>query len=219
MLGNLTYVAPPDEKGTSFFLTPLRLSFVLGSLKYITTKFGCGSSFLPGTTVLGLPSLRFSSLLLSSVDVGGGIGRVSEKVLLKCFEFVDLQDQQESFLSQARHRLHQYVRQSRLRQTFASPLQIFTPMAHEYDLMWIQWVIGYLPDADLVQTLDRLRTGLKPGKGVIVIKDNVSYEEDNIIDKDDHYIIRFCFTPLFFLFALFHDFLSIKDTGKLVPCV
>ncbi len=51
-------------------------------------------------------------------------------------------------------------------------LQDFIPEEDLFDLMWIQWVIGYLTDVDLVKFLRRCRAGLKSG-GFIVIKDNM----------------------------------------------
>ncbi|KAF3848688.1 hypothetical protein F7725_015185 [Dissostichus mawsoni] len=44
-----------------------------------------------------------------------------------------------------------------------------------YDVIWIQWVIGHLTDDHLVDFLQRCQKSLRPN-GLIVIKDNVSYE-------------------------------------------
>ncbi len=51
-------------------------------------------------------------------------------------------------------------------------LQDFIPEEQSFDLMWIQWVIGYLTDVDLVKFFRRCQIGLKSG-GFIVIKDNM----------------------------------------------
>lgn len=87
---------------------------------------------------------------------------------------------------------------------FCSGLQDFMPQRGRYDVIWIQWVIGehataafthngeaelwrtvvitpvvspsgHLTDEHLVEFLRRCREALRPN-GLIVIKDNVSYE-------------------------------------------
>ncbi|KAH7828324.1 putative N-terminal Xaa-Pro-Lys N-methyltransferase 1 [Monocercomonoides exilis] len=159
MLGALPHVAPPDEKD---------------SLNYLKGMYRHRATPMTGTIAL---------------DIGAGIGRVTEKVLLKCFTKVDIHDQNQNFLNKAWGRLSSYVKSGRLRNKFASPLQDFTPPEKEYDLIWIQWVIGYLPSMDLIRCLNRMKAALKPGKGVIVIKENCARDEE-IIDNDDNYIIR-----------------------------
>ncbi|KAK5900432.1 hypothetical protein CgunFtcFv8_025392 [Champsocephalus gunnari] len=51
----------------------------------------------------------------------------------------------------------------------------FVPESGRYDVIWIQWVIGHLTDDHLVDFLQRCQKSLRPN-GLIVIKDNVSYE-------------------------------------------
>jgi protein N-terminal methyltransferase len=50
-------------------------------------------------------------------------------------------------------------------------LQDFTPAAGAYDVIWMQWVLGHLPDNDLVDLWVRCKSGLKPG-GFLVVKEN-----------------------------------------------
>lgn len=52
-------------------------------------------------------------------------------------------------------------------------LQDFAPEEGTYDLIWAQWVIGHLHDADFVRFLRRCAAGLRKPHGVIVLKDNV----------------------------------------------
>ena len=40
-----------------------------------------------------------------------------------------------------------------------------------YDLIWVQWVLLYLTDSDLLLVLRRLRLALKPG-GLMIVKEN-----------------------------------------------
>ncbi len=67
---------------------------------------------------------------------------------------------------------------------FASGLQDFEPTENSYDIIWIQWVIGYLTDDDLISFLKRCSTALRIG-GVIVIKDNTCEGEAFTVDRED----------------------------------
>ena len=50
-------------------------------------------------------------------------------------------------------------------------LQDFSPPPNTYDVVWVQWVIIYLPDQDFVNFLRRMAASLREG-GLVVIKDN-----------------------------------------------
>jgi len=67
---------------------------------------------------------------------------------------------------------------------FCKGLQDFEPKEDSYDIIWIQWVIGYLTDDDLVDFLKRCSVGLRKG-GVLALKDNTCEQEAFIIDRDD----------------------------------
>lgn len=62
-------------------------------------------------------------------------------------------------------------------------LQDFRPEPKVYDCIWIQWVLGYLIDTDLVEFLKRCKQALKPN-GIIVLKENISQEP--VLDEDDN---------------------------------
>ena len=69
--------------------------------------------------------------------------------------------------------------------------------AHQYDLIWLQWVIGHLTDADFVAFLGRCASeaGLRRPGGLICIKDNVlagkEYKDKAfIVDKQDSSLTR-----------------------------
>lgn len=85
------------------------------------------------------------------------------------------------------------------------------PLKEQYDLVWIQWVIGYLTDGklshtsvlrvlllvmlirtrigDLIAFLKRCKEGLRK-KGLIVVKDNLNSKEGFYVDKEDNSITR-----------------------------
>ncbi|CAF96711.1 unnamed protein product, partial [Tetraodon nigroviridis] len=108
-----------------------------------------------------------------ALDCGAGIGRITKRLLLPLFNTVDLVDVTQEFLDKAKTYLGSEGR--RVGNFFCSGLQDFVPESGRYDVIWIQWVIGHLTDNHLVDFLERCHKALRP-EGLIVIKDNVSYE-------------------------------------------
>lgn len=108
-----------------------------------------------------------------ALDCGAGIGRISKRLLLPLFRTVDLVDVTQEFLDKAKSYLGQDG--NRVGHFFCSGLQDFVPENGRYDVIWIQWVIGHLTNTHLVEFLRRCQSALRPN-GLIVIKDNVSYE-------------------------------------------
>mmetsp|Transcript_19310 Transcript_19310/g.62984 ORF Transcript_19310/g.62984 Transcript_19310/m.62984 type:complete len:237 (+) Transcript_19310:113-823(+) len=104
-----------------------------------------------------------------ALDVAAGIGRVSDGLLLDLCDRVDLLEECERFMQQARSQLAPAGDRVRF---FCSRMQDFVPEAGGYDLIWVQWCIGSLSDADLVAFLTRCKAGLATG-GLIVLKDNI----------------------------------------------
>lgn len=68
------------------------------------------------------------------------------------------------------------------------PLQAWTPEAARYDIVWVQWCMGHLTDADFVPFLRRCVVGLKPG-GLIIVKEN-NCAEGVVLDKADSSLTR-----------------------------
>ena len=66
-------------------------------------------------------------------------------------------------------------RKGKLRHAFCASLQDFA-FTEKYDCIWNQWVLLYLPDADLVAYLQRCRAALKPG-GFIFCKAPFSFRQ------------------------------------------
>eukprot|EP00069_Balaena_mysticetus_P001111 bmy_03688T0 len=108
-----------------------------------------------------------------ALDCGSGIGRVNKHVLLLVFNTVELVDIMESFLLEAQNCLQ--VKGGKVESYHCYSLQEFTPRLGRYDVIWIQWVSGYLTVKDLLAFLPRCRDGLKEN-GIIILKDNVARE-------------------------------------------
>ncbi|XP_075396588.1 N-terminal Xaa-Pro-Lys N-methyltransferase 2 [Tenrec ecaudatus] len=121
-----------------------------------------------------------------ALDCGSGIGRVSKHVLLPVFNSVELVDMMESFLLEAPNYLQ--VKGHKVDSYHCYSLQEFTPPFGRYDVIWIQWVSGYLTDKDLLAFLSRCRDGLKEN-GVIILKDNVA-REGCVFDLSDSSVTR-----------------------------
>ncbi|KAK1329215.1 hypothetical protein QTO34_011395 [Cnephaeus nilssonii] len=121
-----------------------------------------------------------------ALDCGSGIGRVSKHVLLPVFNSVELVDMMESFLLEAQNYLQ--VKGDKVESYHCCSLQEFTPLLGRYDVIWIQWVSGYLTDKDLLAFLSRCRGGLKK-HGVIILKDNVA-REGCTLDLSDSSVTR-----------------------------
>eukprot|EP01113_Clastostelium_recurvatum_P006135 TRINITY_DN12789_c0_g1_i1.p1 TRINITY_DN12789_c0_g1~~TRINITY_DN12789_c0_g1_i1.p1 ORF type:complete len:302 (+),score=73.85 TRINITY_DN12789_c0_g1_i1:45-950(+) len=58
----------------------------------------------------------------------------------------------------------------------------------QYDVIWIQWVIGHLTDVDLINFMGRCQRSLRPG-GIVCIKDNYCRREF-VVDKQDSSVTR-----------------------------
>ncbi|XP_024056902.1 alpha N-terminal protein methyltransferase 1B [Terrapene carolina triunguis] len=121
-----------------------------------------------------------------ALDCGSGIGRVTKHVLLPVFKSVELVDMMENFLAEAQNYLQ--GKKDRVKMYYCYSLQEFTPAPQKYDVIWIQWVSGYLTDKDLLEFLIRCQNGLKDN-GIVILKDNVA-REGCIMDPLDSSVIR-----------------------------
>lgn len=59
----------------------------------------------------------------------------------------------------------------------------------KYDLIWNQWCLGHLTDAQLVKFLKKCCSALKPG-GWIVVKENLSTSDEDVFDETDSSVTR-----------------------------
>ncbi|ONM09952.1 methyltransferase [Zea mays] len=96
---------------------------------------------------------------------------------------------------------------------YCVPLQDFTPEEGRYDVIWIQWCIGQLPDDDFISFFNRAKAGLKPD-GFFVLKENIA-RNGFVLDKVDNSVTRSdaYFRDLFKRSGLY--ILSVKDQKEL----
>ena len=111
-----------------------------------------------------------STQLMTALDAGAGVGRVTEHVLLPRCATVHLVEGCQRWSDVSRQRLGQASC------TFATArLEDHTPPCNAYDLIWVQWTLQYLIDVDVVQLLRRLGEGLT-ATGLMVLKENAPSE-------------------------------------------
>lgn len=134
-----------------------------------------------------------------ALDVGAGIGRVTRYLLSGEFQVVDMLEQSVSYLKES----HNYLEsvKDKVGRRIACGMQEFKSgglvardgietgnLRMVYDVIWIQWTIGYLTDDDFVAFIQQCMECLSE-QGIIIIKDNVA-RAGFLLDKDDSSIMR-----------------------------
>jgi protein N-terminal methyltransferase len=114
-------------------------------------------------------------------DCGAGIGRVSQTVLLKLFDKVDLVESDAKFLEKSREFLGEDAK--RVGEYINLGLQEFSPEKGRYDLIWCQWVLSHLTDDDLVEFLRRCKDSMGT-RGLIGVKENCARFGREYDDED-----------------------------------
>ena len=175
---------------------PATIDGVLGGFGKLSTKDLKGSAdFLEYLCTNIRPTLKLTKetndggVPTRACECGAGIGRVSKGLLLPLgITQCDLVEPSPRLIASAPEYLGDaYSNKCRY---FCKGLQDFEPAANYYDIIWIQWVIIYLTDEDLVAFLKRCAAALTNSGGVIVIKDNVCDQEAFIVDRDDASVTR-----------------------------
>ncbi|CAI5534533.1 unnamed protein product, partial [Closterium sp. Naga37s-1] len=169
---------------------------VLGGYGAVSSTDAAGSAaFLHEVYGAQLDAARSQGRPLVALDCGAGIGRVTKEFLLHVFNEVDLVEPVRHFIDAARDHLASPPSSAaspaashRAVNFFCCPLQEFSPDAGRYDVVWVQWCIGHLTDADLIAFLHRCLAGLRPG-GIIVLKENTC-QKGFVLDKADSSVTR-----------------------------
>lgn len=160
---------------------PSTVDGVLGGLGEVSDADLAGSrSFVE--------SLGFSanSRKKMACECGAGIGRVSKGLLLDVCDRCDVVESCSRLLYAAPDYIGEESHRCRF---FCTQLQDWVPQANKYDLIWVQWTVIYLTDADLVMFLQRCSKALVQG-GFIVLKENVCEDETFCVDVEDASLTR-----------------------------
>lgn len=121
-----------------------------------------------------------------ALDCGAGIGRVCKELLLDYFDRIDLVEQDENFINAAKVLIGEH--NTKIGTFYKIGLQNFIP-EKKYDLIWCQWVLGYLTDYDLIDFLRRCSKFLHPN-GLIIVKDNITSSNELEYDEEDSSVAR-----------------------------
>mmetsp|Transcript_69628 Transcript_69628/g.115673 ORF Transcript_69628/g.115673 Transcript_69628/m.115673 type:complete len:376 (-) Transcript_69628:144-1271(-) len=120
---------------------------------------------------------RLEGVRIAALDAGAGVGRVARQVLLPRCASVHLLEASPIWSARSRVYLRANVVHSQgYSASFTvARLETFVPEQGKYHLVWVQWVLQYLIDADVVRALHSLANGLAVG-GLIVVKENRPYQ-------------------------------------------
>ncbi|KAL3467796.1 DUF858 domain protein [Aspergillus heterothallicus] len=161
MLGNYPWYTRIDLRGSKTFLNKVR-------------------RMIHGATTEGK--------LQTAVDCGAGVGRVTEGFLSHVCEVVDAVEPVEKFTA--------VLRASSLKasgvvgEIYVMGIEHWVP-EKKYDLIWTQFCVGHVTDAQLAEYLVRCRDALKE-TGVLVFKENMStdFNGKDMYDEEDSSVTR-----------------------------
>jgi len=165
MLGGYPQISRIDLQGSANFISKLRRKSTLPS---------------------GVPKSK-PPLLARAVDCGAGIGRITAGFLVNVAELVDIVEPVVKFTDEIStgQSFLPWREQGKIGQIYNLGLEDWTP-TQQYSLIWNQWCVGQLTDAQLQAYLQRCATMLENG-GWIVVKENLSTtisDEDTFDDVD-----------------------------------
>jgi protein N-terminal methyltransferase len=180
MLGGFPQTSRIDLQGSSNFLTKLRRK----------------KSSIPARE--SLPPLN------RVADCGAGVGRITKEFLLKVAKTVDVVEPVKKFTDELVQGLQsgewagdgamtRTATRGQVGEVVNLGLQDWTPEVGAYDVIWNQWCLGHLTDAQLVAYLRRCKEGLVEGvESWIVVKENMSSEihHGDIYDEVDSSVTR-----------------------------
>lgn len=161
---------------------------MLGNFPWYTRIELRGSkSFLAKVRRL-IPTLSDHQKFGLGVDCGAGVGRVTEGLLSDVCEVVDIVEPVEKFTRALKE--GGLGQRGVVGDIYNVGLQDWSPRK-KYDLIWTQWCVGHLTDAQLVAYVARCRDSLNDS-GIMVVKENLSTDflGHDMYDKLDSSVTR-----------------------------
>ncbi|XP_041979044.1 alpha N-terminal protein methyltransferase 1 [Aricia agestis] len=161
---------------------PATLDGVLGGFGHISDEDILGSTLF----LRSIMSLEKAPGTKTALDCGAGIGRITKHLLTNYFDRVDVIEPDEKFINS----ILDYVGENKHKvgSLYQVSLQDFNP-ERKYDLIWNQWVLGYLKDNDLVNFLSNCRESLSEN-GILIVKENVTSSGKAEMDPTDSSVTR-----------------------------
>lgn len=130
---------------------------------------------------------------MHAVDCGAGIGRVTAGFLAKVAQVIDIVEPVKKFTDELQaDTCKDLVEKGRIGAIYNAGLEGWTSMAsYKYDLIWNQWCLGHLTDAQLVEYFSRCSQCLAE-RGLIVVKENLSSDPNgrDLFDEEDSSVTR-----------------------------
>jgi protein N-terminal methyltransferase len=122
--------------------------------------------------------------LARAADCGAGIGRITTGFLSNVAEVVDVIEPVKEFTDVLK------AGEAGVGEILNVGLEAWEP-SHTYDLIWNQWCVGQLTDAQFVAYLQRATAALGEG-GWIVVKENLSNNHlgEDVYDETDSSVTR-----------------------------
>jgi protein N-terminal methyltransferase len=165
VLGGYPLVSRVDLQGSSNFLAKLRRkSKVYSERRKLDHVVDCGAG-------IGRVTKGFLSKVAHTVDIVEPVVKLTE-VITKGEDFEELREKKI------------------IGSVFNVGLESWTPEV-QYDMIWNQWCLGQLTDAQLLEYFRRIKVKVKPG-GWIVVKENMSSDPwgQDIFDETDNSVTR-----------------------------
>lgn len=133
-----------------------------------------------------------SATFARAVDCGAGIGRITKGLLANVANVVDIVEPVEKFTAEisSGSEFADLRAKGKIGDIYNTGLEAFAP-TRNYDLVWNQWCLGQLTDAQLEAYLARCKTSLST-HGWIVVKENMSTDINgaDIFDETDSSVTR-----------------------------
>ncbi|KAH7121916.1 alpha-N-methyltransferase NTM1 [Dactylonectria estremocensis] len=118
-----------------------------------------------------------------ALEGGAGIGRVTEGLLLRLVDCVDIIEPVSKFTDVL-------VGKPGIGEIYNVGLEGWQPAEGvQYDLIWIQWCAAYLPNKEFLEFLETCKAALSPD-GVLAFKENISTDDNDDFDAEDSSVTR-----------------------------
>lgn len=119
-----------------------------------------------------------------TLNMRHSIGRITKGLLVEVADAVDVIEPVTKFAVSLNE-------VAGVREVFNVGLEDWCPVEVTlYDLIWVQWCVGYLTNEQFVAFMKRCRTALDPDRGIMVIKENVSTSGSDAFDEVDGSVTR-----------------------------
>ena len=125
---------------------------------------------------------RVAKLLM--LNMRDSIGRITKGLLVNVADAVDVIEPVAKFVAPLQE-------VTGVRNVFNVGLEEWYPAEGTlYNLIWVQWCLGYLTNEQVVAFMKRCRAALSPGGGIMVVKENLSTSGSDAFDEVDGSVTR-----------------------------